>query len=380
MTLTHRFAGIGVGDASASTTGAILLTVLQESMGRIATILFAHRLGTSLEPECKMYRLAADLFNDAAIILDCLSPAFPKVARVFILSTSSMLRALCGVAAGSSKASLSAHFAKWGNLGELNAKDSSQETIISLLGMLAGSLVVSMVSSPIAVWSWLMLLLAVHIATNRAAVRAVTMHTLNRQRANIVLSTLLADDEVISPQQAAKQERIFEWGGALRWKGTPTLASGHIGVELREMLTAPTSPDVGTRAIRGPAVELDELAQLYRDEQYLLWYEATSRKVLIALKDQASNTSQLKAWAHALLVARYFSQQQRRTADTGSGRDGAAAEPTTLAGLQVTLRSVRQVFDGYVPRLKDAGWDLDTAALETRSGSRVQFQVKGRET
>lgn len=90
-------------------------------MGRIATILFAHRLGTSLEPECKMYRLAADVFNDTAMIFDCLSPALPKALRVILLSFSSVLRALCGVAAGSSKASLSAHFAKWGNLGELNA-------------------------------------------------------------------------------------------------------------------------------------------------------------------------------------------------------------------------------------------------------------------
>ena len=90
-------------------------------MGRIATILFAHRLGTSLEPECKMYRLAADVFNDTAMIFDCLSPALPKASRVVLLSFSSVLRALCGVAAGSSKASLSAHFAKWGNLGELNA-------------------------------------------------------------------------------------------------------------------------------------------------------------------------------------------------------------------------------------------------------------------
>ncbi len=90
-------------------------------MGRIATILFAHRLGTSLEPECKMYRLAADVFNDTAMVLDCLSPALPKAPRVLLLSFSSVLRALCGVAAGSSKASLSAHFAKWGNLGELNA-------------------------------------------------------------------------------------------------------------------------------------------------------------------------------------------------------------------------------------------------------------------
>lgn len=113
--------GVGVGDANASPTAALLLSVLQDSMGRIATILFAHKLGTSLEPECKMYRLTADVFNDAAIILDCLSPAFPKVYRVMILSFSSVLRALCGVAAGSSKASLSAHFATQGNLGELNA-------------------------------------------------------------------------------------------------------------------------------------------------------------------------------------------------------------------------------------------------------------------
>lgn len=90
-------------------------------MGRIGTILFAHRLGTALEPECKMYRLAADIFNDAAMVLDCLSPALPKTYRVMLLSLSSVLRALCGVAAGSSKASLSAHFATQGNLGELNA-------------------------------------------------------------------------------------------------------------------------------------------------------------------------------------------------------------------------------------------------------------------
>jgi len=72
-----------------------------------------------------MYRLAADVFNDAAMILDCLSPAFPRTIRVLVLSSSSILRALCGVAAGSSKASLSAHFAKWGNLGELNAVSGS---------------------------------------------------------------------------------------------------------------------------------------------------------------------------------------------------------------------------------------------------------------
>ena len=117
----HNVIGVGVGDASASPTSALLLSVIQECMGRVATILFAHRLGTSLEPECKMYRLAADVFNDTAMVFDCFSPALPRAPRVFLLGMSSVLRALCGVAAGSSKASLSAHFARWGNLGELNA-------------------------------------------------------------------------------------------------------------------------------------------------------------------------------------------------------------------------------------------------------------------
>lgn len=72
-----------------------------------------------------MYRLAADVFNDAAMIFDCLSPAFPKGIRVGLLCASSVLRALCGVAAGSSKASLSAHFATQNNLGELNAVSAS---------------------------------------------------------------------------------------------------------------------------------------------------------------------------------------------------------------------------------------------------------------
>ena len=80
-----------------------------------------------------MYRLAADVFNDAAMVLDCLSPAFPKASRVALLSLSSVLRSLCGVAAGSSKASLSAHFATQGNLGELNAVRSDHFNSVALI-------------------------------------------------------------------------------------------------------------------------------------------------------------------------------------------------------------------------------------------------------
>lgn len=56
-----------------------------------------------------------------AIVLDCISPVLDTASRVSVLCAASVLRALCGVAAGSAKASLSMHFAKRGNVGELSA-------------------------------------------------------------------------------------------------------------------------------------------------------------------------------------------------------------------------------------------------------------------
>ncbi|KAL5380295.1 hypothetical protein DPSP01_007870 [Paraphaeosphaeria sporulosa] len=361
--------GVGVGDADASPTAALLLSVLQESMGRIATILFAHRLGTSLEPECKMYRLAADVFNDTAMILDCLSPAFPKATRVLILSFSSVLRSLCGVCAGSSKASLSAHFAKRGNLGELNAKDSSQETVISLLGMLAGSIVVSWIKTPMATWSTLIALLSIHLATNYAAVKSVSMRSLNRQRANIVLSSLLRDGRILSPAEVSARERIFERDGALRWIDGSVLGHCRIGAPLENMLHF-----MGHRRHkRSGAVDLQDLTladlvRVYQDEAYLLW--SCGSAAVIVLKQDCSPLDQLKAWTQALLLARKGTMRDEPKAaehDTSGGR---------LAELRFALEEVKELFDAYETKLRDAGWDLDVAVLESRPGVRVQIKTE----
>jgi len=58
------------------------------------------------------------------MVLNCLSPMVPAgVVRVGVLSAAGVLTAICGVAGGSSKATLSAHFVRCGrgSLGDLNA-------------------------------------------------------------------------------------------------------------------------------------------------------------------------------------------------------------------------------------------------------------------
>lgn len=110
-----------MGNANATAQNALLLSVLQDTFGRLSTIIFAARFGLSFEPECKRYRLLADVFNDMSILCDCLSPMLPLRWRVLVLVMARIMSSLCGVAASSAKASLSAHFAINGNLGELNA-------------------------------------------------------------------------------------------------------------------------------------------------------------------------------------------------------------------------------------------------------------------
>jgi len=85
--------------------------------------------------------------NDLAVIIDVFSPVlgtFFPWARVSALCASATLRALCGIVAGGSKAAISLHFATpstgSGDLGDLNAKDSSKETVLALAGMLVSSL------------------------------------------------------------------------------------------------------------------------------------------------------------------------------------------------------------------------------------------------
>ncbi|KAJ0420650.1 DUF647 domain protein [Aspergillus carlsbadensis] len=426
--------GVGVGNADASPTSALLLHILQDTSGRIATILFAHRVGTALEPECKMYRFAADIFNDLAMVLDCLSPMIPAgVSRVTVLSAAGVLRALCGVAGGSSKASLSAHFAKWGNLAEVNAKDSSQETVISLVGMLVGSLVVSYITSFVATWFTLLALLTLHLSLNYTAVRAVQMTTLNRQRANIVFSSMLSSDpdfallssdqsqdqhnyaepgdqterhlHIPSLAQVSRQERIFDASGTLKWSPhhhhhhhlkeegqrrprPEILGKCQIGVSPREFLSSPSSISTSSGSLK-TFLPITALASLFDDEDYILIFTPmtlganTKRTAKILLKQHATPKTHLKAWMHALLAARLLTRSYSPSApsmqdEKKRGDESSTEMGTVLSTLERSLRFLNESsrFDGYIGALGDKGWEVDVdgsgvSALETRVGRRV---------
>lgn len=318
-----------------------------------------------------MYRLLADILNDFAFILDCLSPSFPKAVRVIFLSFSSILRALCGVAAGSAKASLSAHFARCGNLGELNAKDSSQETVISLLGMLAGSLVVPMVTTPLATWTTLILLLAIHLETNRRAVRAVSMQTLNRQRATLVYHHLLRG-RVPTPQDISKEERIFERDGVLRDSEGHHRGHCTIGISFDELLRTVAPQHGKTKSTQLATNLLPKLLDLYRDRTYVLWCTTTSDHVdaQVVIKKPATSKDLLTAWWQAAELANVVAVK-KASSEVQAAEEIADWSESQAEDLEKTMESASKMLEKHQEALTKAGWDLDAGALETTTNSRL---------
>lgn len=366
--------GLGVGDSSASPTGAMLIQVIRECMGKLGTIFFAHLIGTSIEAECKAYRLGADVLTDAAMILDCMSPWFPNEVRFLVLCCSSIMFSAAGVAGGASKSSLSGHFAKWNNLGELNAKDGSQETIISLMGMVTGTLVVSWLTTPAWTWIALLALLGLHLFLNWLGVRAVKMTSLNRQRACLAFSKLAEENKVLSLSEISEQERIFEQrgGAVLRWNNGPILGSCRFGVSIKTLLASLAQGKINekTGSMNLGEIHLSELMYLFKDEQYLLWCQtAPSAKleVLVVLKDGVDARGQLRAWNHALLFA-----HRLQTVSSNRVKDVLEDKKVVLESVAATLARNRMTFDGHAKRLADAGWDLDIPVLETSSGLRIK--------
>ena len=348
---------LGVGDSSATARDAILLNILQESVGRIGTIWFAHWASRRIEAECKTYRLLADVFNDASFVMDCLSPSLPRVVRVPVLCASTVARAVCGVAGGSSKALLSAHFARGNNLGEVNAKDASQETVISLLGMWVGGMVVSRVEGGVAVWVWLMVLLAVHLLTNYVAVRAVELTVLNRQRVGIAFAAFLrhGGGEVPGPAETARLESIFPWA---EWKRYPK-----IGVSLSELFRGTSNiPGSAGKGAKSHRSSDDRLFAIFGREEYILRPALRRSPAAIALTSEATVKTQLNAWCHALRLS-MMQAHVPLSSDTVSH---------DMKEIDTSLVANNEQFEAFWKALQTQGWDLSNVLLETSPGHRFR--------
>ncbi|OIW02184.1 hypothetical protein TanjilG_02408 [Lupinus angustifolius] len=200
---------IGVGEKSATVIGATFQWFLRDLTGMLGGILFTFYQGSNLDSNAKMWRLVADLMNDIGMLMDLISPLFPS-AFVFIVCLGSISRSFTGVASGATRAALTQHFALQDNAADISAKEGSQETVATMIGMALGMLVARVtIGHPLAIWFSFLSLTLFHMYANYRAVRCLALTSLNPRRSSILLQNFMESGQVLSPKQVSSLEHVL---------------------------------------------------------------------------------------------------------------------------------------------------------------------------
>jgi hypothetical protein len=360
---------LGVGSADATTALAINLSILQTTISNISSILFAHRFATSIAQDVKFYRFFADIVNDTAFVLDVLSPSLPQYARIPALCVASACRSICGVAGGASKAVLSSHFATRDNIGELNAKDGSQETVVNLIGMWVGGFVVGRIEGTAATWGWLLFLLAGHLWANFMAVASIRLRTLNQRRASMVVDRVM-QGTTCDVNVVGKEEKLFGRRDQLmsHSRVVGTWAFGGIDGLLRSIRWR---RQASGRAYSGDVKTLRHLLEIFGNEEYLLWWDRESRRCTIVskAKDASANVGcdiHLKAMCHAWILASGVEPPMS---------EKASEVVSEVEALRRSLQTIEKTWQDCLARVRRGGWDLEGSNLETEATSRLQASI-----
>ncbi|XP_007186536.2 RUS family member 1 isoform X6 [Balaenoptera acutorostrata] len=250
---------------------------------------------------------------------------------------------IVGVAGGATRAALTMHQARRNNMADVSAKDGSQETLVSLAGLLVSLLMLPLVSDcPSLSLGCFFFLTALHIYANYRAVRALVIETLNERRLWLVLKHFLQRGEVLGPASANQMEPL--------WTGFWPSLSLSLGVPLHRVTSS--------------VFELQKLVEGHQ-EPYLLRWDQSQNQVQVVLSQVAGPETILRAATHGLVLG---------------ALQGDGPLPGELEGLRnrvragpekescVIVRETHQVLDKLFPKflkgLQDVGWTTEKHQLE----------------
>ncbi|KAM6228838.1 RUS family member 1 isoform 1-T1 [Spheniscus humboldti] len=289
---------VGVGDSAATVTGATLTWVLRDGVGMVTRIAFAWLQGSRLDCEAKQWRLAADVLNDAALVLELLAPAWPRAGPA-LLTLAAAAKCIVGVAGGATRAALAVHQARRDNMADVAAKDSSQETLVNGAGLLLALLLLPLLEGrPWLTWGVVTLLLGTHLGANLGALRALRLPTLNRPRLRLALGGALRGGAggggATHPHPAGKGGVVVTVPGPEDVNPREPLLPG-FGTRLSLHLGAPLHRLVNSEAEFKKALECGT-------EDYIIVLRPAQGWVGVGLRRGAPPDTPLRACAQALLL------------------------------------------------------------------------------
>ena len=214
LTAKAMLVAAGVGDASASAMSAFSVFLLRDMVSHAAGLLFSAGYCASFQARAKQWRLFADLANSGGLVVELLAPTasrFGPGAFAACAALGSVLRAICGAAAGSARAAFTAHFARMSHdPADVAAKENTQETAATLVGMALGWWASAATeNNVVALWAVFGMLTIAHAAFNVLAVRAIELSTLDAERMRVVARLAGRNRALPSPAEVARHDALL---------------------------------------------------------------------------------------------------------------------------------------------------------------------------
>ncbi|XP_078441846.1 root UVB sensitive protein (Protein of unknown function, DUF647) isoform X2 [Wolffia australiana] len=288
-------------------------------------ILFTFYQGSNLDSHAKMWRLIADFMNDIGMLMDLISPLWPS-ALIPIVCIGSLSRSFTGVASGATRAALTQHFSLQNNAADISAKEGSQETVATMVGMALGMLLAQFTrGQPFVIWFSFLSLTMFHMFANYMAVRCLSLVTLNDERSWLLLKHFMKTGEALSPKQVSELEHVIPlWS---LWSLDSDFLHKRINLGIKVSSLS-----------HSDAMELLTLASShYKTERYLLLERDGKIRVVMHRHSRPSDT--LKSFIHALVLS-----------DLSKGTKSAHVE---------SVRWMKKHFPVFVEKLQLSGWTTE---------------------
>ncbi|KAL9247023.1 hypothetical protein vseg_020494 [Gypsophila vaccaria] len=321
---------LGVGSFSgsaAAASAAAIRWVSKDGIGAVGRLIIGGRFGSLFDDDPKQWRMYADFIGSAGSIFDLTTPLFPT----YFLPLASLGNLSKAVARGLKDPSnrvIQNHFAVFGNLGEIAAKEEVWEVTAQLLGLALGILILDapgIVSSyPALVSTWTAVRLF-HLWLRFQSLSVLKFKTINLKRARILAKSHVLHSQVLGCIDCNKEEQILSWQRFLQ----PRII---FGVPLDQLVGGERS-----------ATTLKKIFKLYTNENYVLvvhQWERRDFEVWVSFKAGATGLTALQSVWQAYWLYEHWDNSEELS-----------------KALKRSLLSMQGRFDDFIQLLEDAGWN-----------------------
>lgn len=362
VSTTAVLSAAGVGDSQATVTSAVITWATNDGCAMIGGLIFSYYASGYFDSNVKEWRLFADVINDVGLTLEMLLFHLDKSYIPVVSVIAALCKVMCGIAAGATKGCITQHFAK-DNIADLTAKESIQETFVSLMGMILGislakslqtmqrssTVLVSsmkegsewkgdnvsfsdwwyMHSPMIATWLVFGILTWIHIWFNYIAVKMLKLRTLNRVRLKVALNKVVEQGVrsmiknhldtsmtkvapicsgsefrrlLISPQDC--NERLLDgYFSVIR----PD--SIRLGVRLSTVLKQTMEDHNSTRSSTTTTSSSTTWKEwMLSDKRHVLFLNNDYKIIYVCLHEDATDDDILKAYVHGMMLQYYLNK------------------------------------------------------------------------